>query len=130
MRRHIGTMAILAGLGLVGALSWTGTAWAEGRNQISFADDVYPILHYRCLGCHQTGGPGTEQSGLNLETYEGVMKGTKHGQVVIPGSADGSSLIRLVTGDAAIRMPHNQKRLTSCEIDTLRRWILQGAKNN
>ena len=30
----------------------------------------------------------------------------------------------------AIRMPHERKKLTKCEIDILRRWINSGAKDN
>ncbi|WP_143814613.1 c-type cytochrome domain-containing protein [Magnetofaba australis] len=119
-------------LGAVGLfLGLTGASMAAGaNNMVSYKEDVYPIIQYRCLGCHKAGGAGEMASGLNMETYEGLMKGTKHGAVIMPHNALASTLVRLITGEAAIRMPHNAKRLSSCEISTWKRWILQGAKDN
>ncbi|GAB0058817.1 hypothetical protein SIID45300_03174 [Candidatus Magnetaquicoccaceae bacterium FCR-1] len=101
-----------------------------GGGRVSFAEDVFPILQNRCLECHKAGAPGLAFSGLNLETYEGLMQGTRFGPVVVPGNAMVSNLNVLVEGRAGIRMPHNRKRLTACEIEILRNWVNQGAKNN
>lgn len=111
-------------------LATTNNGWAGTAGRVSFMDDVVPILQYRCLECHKTGAPGMAFSGLNLETYDGLMKGTRYGPVVIPGNAMVSNLNVLVEGRAGIRMPHNRKRLTACEIDILRNWVNQGAKND
>ncbi|MBF0175499.1 MAG: hypothetical protein HQL63_01435 [Magnetococcales bacterium] len=99
-------------------------------NETSFANDIQPILVYRCLECHAEGGKGEVESGLRLDTYEGLMKGTKNGKIIIPGNALASTLNQLVSGQAALRMPHNKKPLTPCEVESFRRWIQQGAKNN
>ncbi|MBF0183502.1 MAG: hypothetical protein HQM06_03805 [Magnetococcales bacterium] len=107
----------------------TGSA-AEESSMVSFKSDVMPILQYRCLECHRADGPGVAYSGLNLESYEGLMKGTRFGPVVVPNNAMVSNLNVLVEGRAGIRMPHNRKRLTPCEIQVLRNWVNQGAKNN
>jgi hypothetical protein len=53
----------------------------------SFSEDVMPIFVGRCFSCHQPGGQGNEKSGLDLSSYEGVMKGTKSGKMVIPRAA-------------------------------------------
>ncbi|KAF0113258.1 MAG: transmembrane region and signal peptide prediction [Rhodospirillaceae bacterium] len=113
----------------VTALIVAGPAQAE---EISFANDVMPILEIRCLECHQLDGEGFTHSGLDMRTYEGVMKGTNHGPIVVPGDAMMSNLNVLVEGraDPRLRMPHNSKRLTRCEIDILRRWVNRGARNN
>jgi Planctomycete cytochrome C len=50
----------------------------------SFSEDILPIFKGRCVSCHQAGGEGYEKSGLDLTTYEGLMKGTKFGAMVIP----------------------------------------------
>lgn len=115
---------------LASCLLLTGNGFAGDKNRTSFKEDVQPILQYRCLECHKTGAPGVAYSGLNLETYDGLMKGTRFGPVVVPGNAMVSNLNVLVEGRAGIRMPHNRKRLTSCELDILRTWVNQGAKNN
>ncbi|MBF0154787.1 MAG: hypothetical protein HQL64_13685 [Magnetococcales bacterium] len=99
-------------------------------NETSFANDIQPILVYRCLECHKEGGKGEIESGLRLDTYEGLMKGTKNGKIILPGNALASTLNQLVSGQAALRMPHNKKPLTPCETESIRRWIQQGAKNN
>lgn len=99
---------------------------------ISFEGDVMPILQVRCMECHQPGGDGYEDSGLDLTSHAAIMKGTKHGPIVVPGNAIMSNFMVVVDGRAneAIRMPHERKKLTKCEISILRRWINAGAKDN
>jgi mono/diheme cytochrome c family protein len=46
----------------------------------SFSEDILPIFRGRCASCHQSGGAGYEKSGLDLTTYEGLMKGTNFGE--------------------------------------------------
>ncbi|KAF0137141.1 MAG: transmembrane region and signal peptide prediction [Rhodospirillaceae bacterium] len=113
----------------IGLVVLTGSVRAE---PVSFTDDVMPILKIRCVECHQPERDGYVQSGLDLRSYEGLMKGTKHGSVVVPGSAMVSNLNVLIEGraDPRLRMPHNSRKLTRCEIDILRRWVNYGALNN
>ena len=60
------------------------------------------------------------------------MKGTKHGPIVVPRNAFRSNLVVVIDhrADAAIRMPHEGKRLSKCERLLVRFWINQGARNN
>lgn len=99
---------------------------------VSFADDVKPILDLRCTMCHTPGSEGTEKSGLDLTTYDGLMKGTKHGSMISAGDPVMSNLMRLIDGkaDKSLQMPHGKKKLSSCDRETIRKWIKQGAKNN
>jgi hypothetical protein len=98
----------------------------------SFSEDILPIFQGRCVSCHQPGGAGYEKSGLDLTTYEGVMKGTKHGAMVIPRDPDSSNLIWLLDWRASpeLRMPHGKKKLSICDRNAIRAWIREGAKNN
>jgi hypothetical protein len=98
----------------------------------SFAEDVFPIFKGRCVDCHRSGGQGYEASGLDLSTYEGLMKGTKHGPMVIAGDPDSSNLMWLLDWRASpqLRMPHGTKKLSTCDRNEIRRWIREGAKNN
>jgi hypothetical protein len=100
--------------------------------KLSFAEDVLPILHERCVICHQPGGEGYIKSGLNLTSYEGLMKGTKHGPMVVPGDPETSDIMWLLDwrADASLRMPHNHKQLSTCDRNSIRNWIREGAKNN
>ena len=100
------------------------------RAQISFAEDIVPIFKGWCVSCHQPGGQGYEASGLDLTSYDGLMKGTKFGPMVVPGRPDESNFIVLVEGRAKIRMPFGHKALPSCLRNNIWTWIFQGAKNN
>jgi Planctomycete cytochrome C len=100
--------------------------------QVSFSEDILPLLKWKCASCHQSGGEGYEKSGLDLTSYEGVMKGTKFGPMVVPGDPDLSNLMLLLDWRAApaIRMPHGKKQLSICDRNTIRTWIREGAKGN
>jgi len=127
-----GFAARLAGLAIaaIAAAAWSSAVFAA--DPISFKKHVFVIVQNRCLVCHQPGGEGFEKSDLDLRTYRGLMKGTKHGPVVVPGDAFTSNLNVLIEGRAAkgIRMPHNQQPLSAHEIGVFRRWVNEGAKNN
>lgn len=130
-RRYSG--ALLRGAARIAVFA--GGLWAFGaaaQEATSFKEDVFPIIELRCLECHVPGGPGYEASGLDLRTYEGLMKGTKHGPVVVPRSAFESNLVAVIDHrvDPAIRMPHNAKKMSKCERFAIRAWINQGAHDN
>jgi mono/diheme cytochrome c family protein len=98
----------------------------------SFAEDILPLLKWRCASCHQPGGAGFEKTGLDLTSYAGVMKGTKFGPMVIARDPESSNLMLLLDWRAspALRMPHGQKKLSTCDRSAIRAWIREGAKNN
>jgi hypothetical protein len=108
-------------------------AACSGEPEISFSQDVKPILDQHCIQCHEVGGMGEVASGLNLTSYEGLMKGTRSGPMVIAGDTEGSNLLVLIEGraDPSIKMPHgSNKPVAKQDIQTIRSWIGQGAKNN
>jgi hypothetical protein len=111
-----------------------GTLWSSSAaaQQVSFSLDVLPILESQCVRCHKPGGPGYEASGLDLRSYDSLMQGTKHGKIVVPGEPLISNLLVMTEGraDPSIRMPHNQRPLLKQQIEILRDWVSQGAKNN
>lgn len=119
-------------LGLLAVAVLAAGGCARKEPQVSFANDVQPLLATRCGACHAPGQPGYEASGLSMQSYEALMKGTRFGPVVIPGDALSSTLTMLVEGraDASIRMPHGDAPLTAAEQKTIRAWVEQGAKNN
>lgn len=118
-------------LAAVFALAWAGTAAAK-EEPVSFAEDIQPILQIRCAVCHQKGAEGFEKSGFDLTSYDGLMKGTKHGPMVVAGDPLTSNLMVLIDGraDKSLQMPHGKKKLSQCDRDLIRKWIKQGAKNN
>jgi hypothetical protein len=104
-----------------------------GDPKISFSEDVRAILDQNCLECHQIGGAGLDASGFSMTTYSDLMKGTNAGPMVIAGDPEGSNLLVLMEGraDPSISMPHgDQKPVSKQDIQIIRLWIEQGAKNN
>lgn len=109
--------------------------------QVSFNNDVKPILTTSCLQCHDGSGEGSTTSGFNVQDYNSLMAGTKFGSVVVPGDSLSSTLYRLIDhkADLKIQMPphHDVAQaegkmapLKQAEIETIKKWIDQGAKNN
>ena len=109
--------------------------------EVSYQKDVNPILQANCLSCHDGKGEGVEASGFSVKSYDDLMKGTKFGQVVVAGDSLSSSLYRLIDhqADPKIQMPphHDQavasgkmSALSGEQINTIKAWIDQGAKNN
>jgi cytochrome c553 len=101
-----------------------------GDKALSYQANIKPLLDAKCVSCHVPGGAGYEKSGLRLDSYEAMMKGTKFGAVVVPGSSVSSTLYRLVSGqaDPSIRMPHGQTALSEADAAMIAAWIDQGAK--
>jgi Planctomycete cytochrome C len=107
--------------------------------QVSFENDVMPILSANCLSCHGDNGEGFNKSGFSVKDYDSVMIGTKFGTVIVPGDSASSTLYRLVAHltDPKIQMPPHHEdalavgrgvELTPEQIETIRKWIDQGAK--
>ena len=124
--RTVGNLTLLCLLTLT-------LAACDRQQPISYSKDVRPILDQYCMDCHRPGKEGELASGFNMESYEGVMKGTRYGAMVIAGDALGSNMIVLMEGraDPSINMPHGtEENVSELEIQTIRSWIDQGAKNN
>lgn len=99
---------------------------------VSFSQDIQPILQENCLPCHKAGGVGEVASGLNVESYENLMRGTKLGPVIQAGQSYASTLQVLVEHKAGdeINMPKGGVKLAQEKIELIGKWIDQGAKNN
>lgn len=107
---------------------------ASKNSEVSFKNDIQPILRDHCLSCHSAGGSGVAKSGLDLSTYESLMRGTVYGPVVVPGNSDTSTFTKLLTGtNKGLKMPmglNASGTLDNQYILLMRNWVKQGAKNN
>jgi hypothetical protein len=99
---------------------------------VSYNKDVQPILAKNCSECHTPGQKGFDTSGLDTTNYQALIKGGKFGPLVKPGNALSSSLNMLVEGRVhpSIQMPHGRAKLPDKEIEILKVWVNEGAKNN
>lgn len=104
--------------------------------EVSFKRDVQPILADYCVSCHHASptAKGYAKSGLDMTSYEGLMKGTKYGPVIVPGNSEASTLSKLLTGtNRGLKMPMGLNASGTLDrqyILTIRKWVKQGAKNN
>ena len=106
---------------------------ASTQPGITYATDIKPIFDESCVKCHHG---NRAKAGLHMDSLEGVLKGTKHGKVIIPGQPDKSWLVKAVghqTRDHHDWMPPLKnkagiKPLTPDQISLILGWINQGAK--
>ena len=91
---------------------------------VDYNREIRPILSDHCFSCH---GPDEKQrqAGLRLDTADG------HARVVQPGASAASRLFQRISAEKPVlRMPPSAsgRALTTAQIDTIRRWIDQGAR--
>lgn len=95
--------------------------------KVSFATQVAPVLIDSCLSCH--GGFETE-SGFNLGSFPGLIRGGRGGAAIQPGRAADSLLVKKIRGKGidGQRMPLGGPNLSDEVIDMIARWIDEGAR--
>lgn len=102
--------------------------------QVSYQEDVEPILQSECIKCHVSpDGAGYKATGLVMDSYESLMNGAFYGPIIVEGDSQRSILNMQVEGRAGNcqRMSHDEKRgLSNEQIETLKSWVNQGAINN
>jgi len=110
------------------------TLWSEtsifAASKLDFNRDIRPILSDNCFACHGF-DVKHRKAGLRLDVAEGAFTKNKEGVAAIkPGDVAGSELIkRIITTDEDDLMPpaDSHKKLTSAQIETLKRWVAEGA---
>jgi hypothetical protein len=100
-----------------------------GAPAVDFARDVRPILSDRCFRCH---GPDAEarEAGLRLDLEEGALADLGGYAAIVRGDVAASELWQRVSAQSDLeRMPPPEggEALSAGEIETLRRWIEEGA---
>ena len=93
---------------------------------ISYYRQVRPVLQRACTGCHQ---PAKAGGGLLMTSHANSLKGGEQGALWVPGKPEESLLIEVVTGDPPY-MPKNAPALAKEQVELLRRWIAEGAKDD
>jgi hypothetical protein len=100
----------------------------------SYAADIQPIWTASCTGCHGSGG----DAGLNLSSGSSyahlvnVASTQDHTRMlVLPGDATNSWLVMKLENRQTVggKMPPSGS-LTANQIQNIKNWITQGAKNN
>ncbi len=98
--------------------------------KVDFNQEIRPLLSANCFFCH---GPDEKkrEAQLRLDIEEGLFAERKGGAAVVKGKPDASPLFqRLIVSnhDDLMPPPETNKKLTPVEIETIRRWIEEGAE--
>ncbi len=97
---------------------------------VDFSREVRSLLSNHCFQCH---GPdeNSRDSELRLDTKDGAFANLGDHFAIVPGDPEASELLRRVaTDDVDLKMPppdSDYEPLSDEQIDTLRRWIAEGA---
>uniref|UniRef100_UPI003593D73C c-type cytochrome domain-containing protein n=1 Tax=Persicitalea sp. TaxID=3100273 RepID=UPI003593D73C len=115
---------VVLGIGIALLLSsWLGLF----EKEIDYNADVKPILNKNCMACHG----GVKKAGnVSFLFEEEMLKPGKSGKIpVVRGDANASEMIRrILSDDPDERMPKKGPELSDEEVNTLKKWIDQGAK--
>ena len=114
---------------LVGGIGLLAPSVRAADVPVDFNREVRPILASNCFICH---GPDEKErkAKMRLDTRDGAIRDNDGVRAIVPGKPDDSELIkRIITSEKDDLMPpaKSGKKLSAKEIDTLRRWIAQGA---
>ena len=129
--------SVAMAIAICGPAASFGATAAEPAPAVDFQRDIRPILSDNCFACH---GPdeATREADLRLDTRDGAFSerppagrsNRPRGPAVVPGDLDASLLVeRINHEDTLRRMPPevSQKSLSAEQIETLTRWVEQGA---
>lgn len=120
-----GRVTLVLGLLVIGSGSEAGAT-----EPISYNRDVRPILSNKCFTCHGPDETAREED-LRLDLREGFLGHTEMGTpIVSPGNLEDSEMYyRIAVPEEGDRMPPEDfhLKLTDDEIETIKRWIEQGA---
>jgi mono/diheme cytochrome c family protein len=96
-----------------------------GNETVSFTKDIAPFMVERCLRCHSGSDP---KGKLSLETFESLLTGGKTGAEIVPGNLEKSRLWALVGEQKPFKMPPGDAFIKRSHWNSLRTWILEGAR--
>ena len=116
---------LLLGVGVSWIKLSSGLATGRAADvEPNFNLQVAPILQKNCLACHSS---NAKLGDLVMESYGALMKGGKHGRVIVPGKPNESRMILMLEGKIQPRMPFNGEPMPPAALATLKAWINAGA---
>jgi len=102
----------------------------HAAGKLDFNRDIRPILSDNCFSCHGIDAKH-RKADLRLDVAEGALVKNKDGsQAIVPGKADASTIIQRILStdeDEVMPPPESHKKLKPAQIETLKRWINEGA---
>ena len=98
-------------------------------DSISYSRHVQPLFNQACAmsGCHSAVEPNER---VRLNNYQNLRFGANGLPMIVPGSPDQSELVFRIEGRTGTRMPLNLNPLNQNQINGIRTWIAEGAREN
>lgn len=122
---YFGGEIVFGGLGAPQSVSAVEANTTDPQSQKSITfNEVSEIFEQHCNMCH---AGSSAPHGLQLDSYAQVMAGGEHGEVIVPGKPNESKLILRIEGKSKPAMPFRQPALAENIIQTLVRWVEEGA---
>jgi hypothetical protein len=127
MKHRKQTWSIKLVLGIAGLVSYPAAAQSPDEGVAFFEKSIRPVLVQHCYQCHSAdaAAKGKLQSGLSLDTRQGLLTGGESGPAIVAGSAEKSLLIRALQYES-YQMPPTG-RLPASVIADFVKWIDLGA---
>jgi len=86
-------------------------------DSVSYNIEVLPIIQFQCYQCHNA---ASNFGNVNLEGHSNINV-----------YADNGKLMGAINHESGFSpMPKNQSQLGVCDLETINKWILDGAPNN
>jgi len=106
------------------AIAFTLSAFpSRGDDKITYQDHILPLVEANCSKCHNA---DKKKADLDLTSYQGALKGSGSGVVLVSGNLDGSKLWKAVTHAEEPNMPPNRPKLDDKDLDLFKKWIQGG----
>ena len=103
------------------------TSPAFAQEKISYQDHILPLVEANCSKCHNA---DKKKADLELTSYQGALKGSGSGAILVSGNPEASKLWKALTHAEEPFMPPNRPKLADQELESFRKWILGGLLEN
>ena len=132
------SVIFFTGMLLVGCTQKNDVVQPPTNKTGEYSSQIQPIFDRSCgsSSCHG-GGPNGFAGSMDLTSYEGLLRGSKYGAVVIAGSPFMSNLVRCINPSdtslspiSSAQMPAGRNSLSRAEIETIAGWVRNGARND
>lgn len=116
-------------------LASLNTTSAQDAGKVDFEKQILPIFKDRCFECHQKeytddkGKVKKPKGKFRMDNPELLMKGGEEGGDLTPGDAAKSTIYTYsaLPADDDMAMPPKGDRLTTEQLDLIKKWITEGA---
>ena len=101
----------------------------KSAGPVSYYNQIRPLFQAKCQGCHQPAKQGGEYV---MTEFDSLLAGGETGApAVVPGKPEESHLIEVILPEnGTAEMPKNDSPFSVAEIELIKKWITEGARND